>query len=60
MSLGINQKGRAMKATDLTACILAICSWASGWVLAKGFWSTLFSVIFPPWGWYLIAERLLS
>lgn len=28
--------------------------WITGLVLAKGFWSTFFALIFPPWGWYLI------
>jgi len=34
--------------------------WVSGWVFASGFWSTFFAVIFPPWGWYLVAERILT
>lgn len=34
--------------------------WIMGWVLAKGFWSTLFAVFFPPWGWYLIVETILT
>lgn len=32
-------------------------AWIAGIILAKGFWSTLFAVILPPWGWYLIVER---
>lgn len=38
---------------------LSLIVWITGWVLAKGFWSTLFAVIFPPWGWYLIIEKAL-
>lgn len=33
--------------------------WLSGIVLAKGFWSTLSTIIFPPYGLYLVVERLL-
>lgn len=33
--------------------------WVAGWVLAHGFWSTLFAVFLPPWGWYLVAERVM-
>lgn len=32
--------------------------WVAGAVLAKGFWSTLFAVVFFPWGWYLVVEQL--
>jgi hypothetical protein len=37
-----------------------MAAWVAGWVLAKGFWSTLAAVFVPPWGWYLIAERLIA
>lgn len=33
--------------------------WIGGWILAKGFWSTLVAVIFPPWGWYIVVEKVL-
>lgn len=36
-----------------------IAVWLAGAVLASGFWSTLFAAFFPPWGWYLVAERLM-
>lgn len=32
--------------------------WGSGWVFAQGFWSTLWSVVFPPWALYLFLERV--
>lgn len=32
--------------------------WVSGWVFAQGFWSTFFSIIFPPWAWYLTLDIL--
>lgn len=44
----------------LTSVLLFLAAWSAGWVLATGFWSTLFAVLAPPWGWYLIAERILQ
>jgi hypothetical protein len=38
------------------ACVL----WLIGIILAKGFWSTFFAVIFPLWSWYLVAERMVE
>ena len=32
--------------------------WGSGWVFAQGFWSTFWSVVFPPWALYLFLERV--
>ena len=34
--------------------------WVAGTVLAKGVWSTLCAVIFPPWAWYLVVERIMA
>jgi hypothetical protein len=34
--------------------------WIVGIVLAKGFWSTFFAVVFPFWGYYLVAEQLVT
>lgn len=34
--------------------------WVAGAVMASGFWSTFFAVTFPPWGCYLIVERVLQ
>lgn len=33
--------------------------WIMGIVLASGFWSTFFSIFFPPWALYLSVEQLL-
>jgi hypothetical protein len=33
--------------------------WVAGWILAQGFWSTFFAVIFPPWGWFLVVEKIM-
>jgi hypothetical protein len=34
--------------------------WIVGIVLAKGFWSTFFAIVFPFWGYYLVAEQLVT
>lgn len=33
--------------------------WIAGVVIANGFWSTFFAIIFPLWALYLVAERVL-
>lgn len=33
--------------------------WVAGIVIAKGFWSTFFAVIFPLWAWYLVIEQVV-
>jgi hypothetical protein len=38
--------------------ILAI-PWIAGFVIAKGFWSTLFC-LFPPWAFYLVIEHTMK
>ena len=37
-----------------------LAGWLCGLVLAKGFFPALFCVFFPPWAWYLCAERGLQ
>lgn len=39
---------------------IAFMFWIGGVVLAKGFWSTLVTVLFPPWAWYLTAEFIIQ
>jgi hypothetical protein len=41
----------------ITGFILLV-SWVAGFVIAKGFWSTVFCII-PLWSWYLVVEKLL-
>jgi hypothetical protein len=43
---------------DLFEVIMAIM-WLVGIVIAKGFWSTFFAVIFPLYSWYLVAGHFL-
>ena len=39
---------------------LACMFWIGGIVIAKGFWSVFFAVIFAPYAWYLVIEYLLK
>jgi len=45
--------------SSLLITIIA-ASWVSGVVIAKGLWSTLFSLFLIPYAWYLTAEVLLN
>lgn len=45
---------------DTISGMAFLAAWLAGAVLAHGFWSTAFALFFPPWGWYLIAERLMT
>lgn len=38
---------------------LLFIGWVAGVVLAKGFWSTFFAVLFPLWAWYLTIESFV-
>lgn len=38
---------------------LFVLVYFGGMVLAKGFWSTLVSVTFFPWGIYLVVEKAM-
>ena len=39
---------------------VAVILWFVGIILANGFWSTFFAVVFPLWSWYLVAERIVE
>ena len=39
--------------------LLAVLSWAAGAVLAPGWWK-MAAFVFPPYPWYLVAERALQ
>lgn len=39
---------------------LGIIFWIAGIVIAKGFFSTFFAIIMPPYAWYLIVEKLMQ
>ncbi len=40
--------------------VIMIAAWVAGWVLSKGFWLMAASIIFPPYSWYLVLERLME
>ncbi len=40
--------------------LLIVMLWLAGIVIAKGDWSTLFAVVFPPYAWYLVVEILVN
>ena len=39
--------------------IIIVIPWLCGIAIAKGFWSILFSIIMPPYAWYLLVERII-
>ena len=52
----IKKNGRS---TSSIAGFFFFAVWIAGFVIAKGFWSTLFAII-PFWGWYLVVELVLK
>jgi hypothetical protein len=40
--------------------IFIFIGWVAGIVLAKGFWSTIFSIFIPFWAWYLVIEKIMQ
>lgn len=42
------------------ASLIVTIGWISGIVIAKGFWSTFFAVVFTPCSLYLTVERILQ
>ena len=45
--------------SELLGGFIVVASWLAGIVLAKGFWSTAFTIILPPYAWYLVVEHLM-
>lgn len=41
----------------LTLCVIL---WMTGIAIARGFFSTFFAVVFPPYSLYLLVERLVT
>ena len=41
------------------AHLFILMVWLAGIVLAKGVLSTVFAIIFPLWGLYLVVERIV-
>lgn len=38
--------------------LVATMIWITGFVVSKGFWSTL-ACLFPPWAYYLVIEHFM-
>lgn len=38
--------------------LVVVSIWIAGFVIAKGFWSTLFCII-PFWSWYLVIDYII-
>lgn len=39
--------------------LFIIFVWLVGVVFATGFWSTTFSILLPPYAWYLVVEYFM-
>ena len=44
---------------SLLTLLVVVIPWLMGIVLAKGFIQVLVSVLFAPYAWYLVVERLM-
>lgn len=44
---------------DRLAYFIFCVGWLVGFIIANGFWSTLFAII-PFWAWYLTMEKILQ
>ena len=45
---------------DIIALVVLVIPWLMGIVLAKGTWSTMFSIFVIPYAWYLVAEHYMK
>ena len=41
------------------AYLITVILWIAGWVLAQGFWTLFFAVVFPPFSIYLVVEKVM-
>lgn len=44
---------------SLLTSLVIVVPWLAGIAIAKGGWSTFFSIVFAPYAWYLTVEKLL-
>ena len=44
---------------EIIASLLIMVTWLAGIVIAKGFWSSIFAILIPPYAWYLVIEKLM-
>jgi hypothetical protein len=54
----MKQKPSIRQMGSTLAMYVSAIIWIFGIVIAKGFWSTFFAVIFPFWSFYLVAEEI--
>jgi hypothetical protein len=47
------------KTTEAVLTVTLGFGWIAGFVIANGFWSTLFCIL-PFWAWYLSIEKILQ
>jgi hypothetical protein len=40
--------------------LILLLLWVAGVVIAKGFWSVFFAVVFPLWAYYLVIEQFIN
>jgi hypothetical protein len=46
--------------SGLLTVVFIVTPWLAGIVLAKGFWSVTFSILFFPYAYYLVVEKVLT
>lgn len=46
--------------SGLAMLLVIVIPWLMGVVLAKGVFSTFVSVVFAPYAWYLVVERVMQ
>lgn len=46
--------------SDMLFCMVLGIPWLMGIVLAKGFWETTISTVFPPYAWYLVVKHFMG
>lgn len=50
---------KSIQIMDSVLTLFIFITWIMGIVLASGFWSTFFAIIFPFWAWYLLIAKIM-
>lgn len=48
------------KGMEMFITVMVAVTWLMGIVIAKGVWSTLCAIWFPPYAWYLVVEHIMQ
>jgi hypothetical protein len=56
--MDIKLEGAVAVLVGVPLTVVVVITWLMGFVIAQGFWSTLFCW-FPPYAWYLVIERTM-